>query len=132
MVLGSCANYYRDHMPSFAAIAAPLSGLTKKGLLESVRWEDAQEKAFVTLRESLARRPILRLPDHNNTFILRTDASNCGLGAALIEGARRKIFSNRVRKQEATNICRAEVFHHREGVFGHCVGSIETSSVSGR
>ena len=61
------ANYYRDHMPSFAAMAAPLSDLTKKGLPESVRWEDAQEKAFVTLRESLVRRPILRLPDHNKT-----------------------------------------------------------------
>ena len=31
------ANYYRDHIPSFAAIAAPLSDLTKKGLPESVR-----------------------------------------------------------------------------------------------
>ena len=28
----------------------------------------------MTLRESLVRRPILRLPDHNKTFILRTDA----------------------------------------------------------
>ena len=34
----------------------------------------------MTLSESLVRRPILRLPDHNKTFILRTDASNCGLG----------------------------------------------------
>ena len=79
------ANYYRDHLPSFAAIAAPLSDLTNKGLPESVRWEDAQEMAFVTLHESLVRRPILRLPDHNKTFILRTDASNCGLGAALMQ-----------------------------------------------
>ena len=31
------ANYYRDHAPSFAAIAALLSDLTKKGLPESVR-----------------------------------------------------------------------------------------------
>ena len=40
------ANYYREHIPSFAAIAAPLSDLTKKGLPESVRWQDAQEKAL--------------------------------------------------------------------------------------
>ena len=76
------ANYYRDHLPSFTEIAARLSDLTKKGLPESVRWEDAQENAFVTLRESLVRKPIMPLPDHNKTFILRTDASNCGLGAA--------------------------------------------------
>ena len=73
------ANYYCDHIPSFVAVAAPPSDLTKKGLPESVRWENAQEKAFVTLRESLERRPILRLPDHNKTFILRTDAWNYGL-----------------------------------------------------
>ena len=75
-------------MPSFAA---PLSDLTKKGLPESVRWEDVQEKAFVTLRESLVRRPILRLPDHK-TFILRTDASNCGLGAALMQEHEGRFF----------------------------------------
>ena len=86
------ANYYRDHMPSFAAIAAALSDLTKKGLPEDVKWEDAQEKAFVTLRESLVRRPILRLPDHNKTFILRTDASNCGLGAALTQKQEGRFF----------------------------------------
>ena len=89
----SLANYYRDHKPSFAAIAVPLSDLTKKGLPESVRWEDAKKKAFVTLRENLVRRPILRLPYHNKTFILRTDASNCGLGAALMQEHEGRFFS---------------------------------------
>ena len=46
----------------------------------------------MTLRESLARRPILRLPDHNKTFILRTDASNCGLGAALMQEHEGRFF----------------------------------------
>ena len=91
------ANYYRDHIPSSAEIAAPLSDLTKKGLPESVRWEDA-------LSESLVRRPILRLPDYNKTFILRTDASKLWTWGCAYAGTRRKIFSNRVRKQEA-DIC---------------------------
>ena len=89
------AIYYRDLIPSFAAIAAPLSDLSKKGLPESVRWEDAQEKAFVTLRKSLVRTPILRLPDHNKTFILRTDASNCGLWAALMQEHEGRFFQSR-------------------------------------
>ena len=89
------ANYYRDHMSSFAEIAAPLSDLTKKGLPESVRWEGAQEKAFATLLECLVRTPILRLPDHYKTFILRTDASNCGLGAALMQEHEGRFFQSR-------------------------------------
>ena len=82
-------------MPSLAAIAAPLSDLTKKGLPESVRWEYAKEKEFVTLRESLVCKPILRLPDHNKTFILRTDASNCGFGAALMQEHEGRFFQSR-------------------------------------
>ena len=66
-------------------MAAPLSDLTKKGFPERVRWDEPQKKAFVTLRESLLRRPVLRLPDHAKPFVLQTDASNCGLGAALMQ-----------------------------------------------
>ena len=79
-------------MPLFAAIAAPLSDLTKKGLPKSVKWEDAQEKTFVTLCENLVRRPNLRLPDHNKTFILRIDTSSCGLGAALMQEHEGRFF----------------------------------------
>ena len=57
-----------------------------------MRWEAAQEKAFVTLRKSLVRRPILRLPDHYKIFILRTDASKCGLGAALMQEHEGRFF----------------------------------------
>ena len=31
------------------------------------------------------KRPILKLPDHSKPFILRTNASNCGLDAALMQ-----------------------------------------------
>ena len=79
------ANYYRDHIPSFAAISAPLSDLTKKGQPTRVQWGDPQEKAFVNLQKSLLRRPILRVPDYTKTFVLKTDASNRGLGAAFMQ-----------------------------------------------
>ena len=52
----------------------------------------AQEKAFSSLQDYLLKRPILRLPDHSKPFILRTDASNFGLGAALMQKHEEKLY----------------------------------------
>ena len=78
-------NYYRDFIPSFATIAAPLSDLTKKGMPNRVSWGEVQEKAFVTLQKALLSRPILKLPDYSKPFVLETDASNVGVGASLMQ-----------------------------------------------
>ena len=37
-------NYYRDHIPSFATIAAPLSDLMRKGQPEKIKWERHRKK----------------------------------------------------------------------------------------
>ena len=79
------ANYYREYVPNFAAVTVPLTDLLKKGQPNAVKWEEPQERAFQTVRTLLTRRPILRLPDPKRTFILRTDASNDGVGAVLMQ-----------------------------------------------
>ena len=38
------AEYYRDFIPNFAAIAAPLSDLTRKGQPNKAEWDEAQKK----------------------------------------------------------------------------------------
>ena len=87
-------NYYRAHIPLFAAISAPLSDLTPKGQPNKVQWGEAKEKAFLTLQERLLKKPILKLPDHQKPFILRTDTSNCGLGgASLMQEHDDKLYS---------------------------------------
>ena len=70
------AGYYRDVIPNFAAVAAPLTDLTQKGQPSKVEWGDAQEKAYQTIKILLTSDPILQLPDPEKTFILRTDASD--------------------------------------------------------
>ena len=85
-------NYYRAHIPLFAAISAPLSDLTRKGQTNKVQWGEAQERAFLTLQERLLKKPILKLPDHQKPFILWTDASNCGLGASLMQEHDDKLY----------------------------------------
>ena len=50
----SFLGYYRDHIPAFAQISAPLSDLLKKGKSEQVQWNEAQEHAYSLLKEYLA------------------------------------------------------------------------------
>jgi len=86
------AGYYRDFIPNFAAVTAPLSDLTRKGQPSKVEWGDAQEKAYQTIKILLTSDPILRLPDPEKTFILRTDASDYGIGAVLMQEHEGKLF----------------------------------------
>ena len=78
------AGYYRDFIPNFAAIVAPLSDLTRKGQPSKVEWDDAQGKVCQTLKNLLTNDQILHLLDPEKTFVLRTDASDYGIGAVLM------------------------------------------------
>ena len=77
--------YYSKYIPNFSAVAAPLSDLTRKGEPNRVVWDEPQDKAFRVLKEHLVRRPILHQPDFSRTFILQCDASESGIGAALVQ-----------------------------------------------
>ena len=84
--------YYREFVPNYAAIASPLSDLTKKGQPNKVIWTDAQEKAYRKLRATITEKPVLKLPDITKQFTLRTDASDTGLGAVLLQEHDGKLF----------------------------------------
>ena len=76
--------YYRDHIPAFAEISAPLTDLLKKGKAEHIQWSEAQERAYSLLKEYLLQEPVLKLPDLSKPFVLRTDASGVGVAAVLL------------------------------------------------
>ncbi|XP_021346951.1 uncharacterized protein LOC110446237 [Mizuhopecten yessoensis] len=79
------AGFYRKFIPNFAAISVPLTDLTKKGGANKVVWGESQEIAFNTLKKMLTAGPVLKLADLEQDFILRTDASDTGLGAVLLQ-----------------------------------------------
>ncbi|KAK1687140.1 hypothetical protein QYE76_047988 [Lolium multiflorum] len=72
------AGFYRCFVKDFGSIAAPLNELTKKDV--PFVWGDAQQEAFVILKDKLTHAPLLQLPDFNKTFELECDASGIGLG----------------------------------------------------
>ncbi|XP_075737410.1 uncharacterized protein LOC119162224 [Rhipicephalus microplus] len=79
------AGYYREFISDYATLTSPLSDLTRKGLPNTVKWGPDQESAFVQLKKCLTTTPILKLPDFERPFVLRTDASDRGIGAVLLQ-----------------------------------------------
>ena len=80
--------FYRKFIPYFSEIAAPITNLTKKDHLNRIKdWLSHHKKAFQTLKSRLTSSPILRLPVFNEgkTFVLRSDASDIGIGAVLLQ-----------------------------------------------
>ncbi|XP_037521061.1 uncharacterized protein LOC119397715 [Rhipicephalus sanguineus] len=79
------AGYYREFISDYATLTSPLSDLTRKGLPNNVNWGADQENAFAQLKKRLTTAPILKLPDFERQFVLRTDASDRGIGAVLLQ-----------------------------------------------
>ena len=82
------AGFYRRFIPNFLSIASPLTDLTKKNRPNSIKdWQDYHERVFQTLKNRLTSSPILRLPvfQEGKPFVLRTDASDIGLGAVVLQ-----------------------------------------------
>ena len=72
-------------MPSDAAIAVPLTDLLRKGQPNKLRRGEAQVRAYETPKRVVTERPILHLMDNTKQFILRTDASDAGIGVILLQ-----------------------------------------------
>ena len=80
------------------------------------------------LKSYMAHTPILRLPDLNEPFILRTDASNVGLGAVLMQKFNDMNFPIAYASIK-TVTQRNKVFSHRTRVLSLSVGCEEISNV---
>ena len=80
-------NFYKKHIPDLAAIARPLTALTRKdkssGKNVPFVWDENCENAFTRIKELLVSAPLLRPPDLSKHFYLWTDASYKGFGAVL-------------------------------------------------
>ncbi|GFO34866.1 Zinc finger protein [Plakobranchus ocellatus] len=77
--------YNKEFVPNLAAVSAPLSDLVRKGQPNIVNWGDSQVRAYNSLTVAVTSKPALQLPDVEKKFVLRTDTSDRGLGAARMQ-----------------------------------------------
>ncbi|XP_072170068.1 uncharacterized protein [Diadema setosum] len=127
--------YYRDFILNYADVALPLTNLTKKGSPEKVKWGEGEEQAFLGLKKSLIKPPILHLPDETKVFKLKVDASDTGLGAVLMQErdgedfpvayASRKLLPRECRYATIEKECLAIVWAIRKFEFYLCGRSFE-------
>ena len=83
------AGFYRCFVYKYGEIAAPLTNLLKKTV--TWKWGEEEENAFQKLKTKLVTAPVLIFPDYTLPFHLYTDASNFGLGAALMQNITGKL-----------------------------------------
>ena len=75
------ASYYRRFIPEFAAIATPLTQLTRKH--SRFKWDSKCQEAFELLIDKLATAPVLGYPRPESRLILDTDASAVAISGCL-------------------------------------------------
>ena len=77
--------YYRKFVPHFATLTFPLTELLAKGSPNKVVWTKQCQVALCQIQRCFSGQPILRLPDVERQFVVRCDASDVGIGAALLQ-----------------------------------------------
>lgn len=75
--------YYRKFIDQYAKTSAPLCKLLRKKV--QYIWSTEQEESFQKLKEKLINAPILKYPEFDKEFIIRTDASYDGVGGVLLQ-----------------------------------------------
>ncbi|PIK42011.1 putative retrovirus-related Pol polyprotein from transposon [Apostichopus japonicus] len=83
------AGYYRKFIPNFAAVTAPLTDCTKKGE-PNVGAKNQDSISYV--ERTVVKITNFQLPDLNKEFTLKTDASDTGVGAILLQDIAGEMF----------------------------------------
>ena len=76
-------NFFREYIPMYSTVAAPLDALRNHP--GHFVLNKKQQVAFDTLKNLLARAPILSFADFSLPFYVATDASDVGVGAVLYQ-----------------------------------------------
>jgi hypothetical protein len=79
---GVC-QWYSSFIPNFAEKAEPLYSLLRKGT--PWHWGLKQEEAFNQLKEDMCDKVLLQGLDYSKPILIKCDASEIGLGAALVQ-----------------------------------------------
>ena len=77
------AGYYRKFVKNYSDMTTCLSELTKKNV--KFIWTEQRQLTFEKLKQCISSAPVLISPHMDKAFVVETDASGYGVGAALMQ-----------------------------------------------
>ena len=100
------AQYLAKFLPHLSDITKPLRDLTQKNV--AWVWEQPQKKAFEELKEAISSTPLLRYYNLAEEVKLQCDASQTGLGAALMQNGQPVAYASRALTNAETRYAEIE------------------------
>ena len=86
-------NYLAKFLPGLSDVMAPIRQLTRKDVTWT--WSSAQENALARMKQLVSDAPVLRHYDPERELTIQCDASQTGLGAALLQNGQPLAFVSR-------------------------------------
>ena len=105
-VLQGTVGYLSRFLPHLSDAMEPLRQLTHEGV--NFKWGDEQERALQAVKSLVTQSPILGYYNPKEELVLQADASNKGLGAALLQKGRPIAYKSRALTQAETRYASIE------------------------
>ena len=100
------AQYLSKFLPHLSDMTKPLRELTKKEI--PWRWDTTQQQAFENLKKAVSDTPVLRCYNVQEEVTLQCDASQAGLGAALMQKGQPVAYATRALSPTETRYAQIE------------------------
>ncbi|EIE88739.1 hypothetical protein RO3G_13450 [Rhizopus delemar RA 99-880] len=78
------ANYFRNSLPMFSRLTAPLDRLRSLNSLKGI-WNETHECSFRNIKDALVNAPVIHIPNLKYPFYVATDASAYGIGGVVYQ-----------------------------------------------
>ena len=99
-------NYLAKFLPGLSDVMEPIRQLTRKNV--PCNWSNTKERAFEKMKTLVSEAPVVFFYDHANEITVHHDASQTGLGAAVLQEGQSLAFASRALRDTETRYAQIE------------------------